>query len=287
MGLIQWRSVISHVKRTHFFSFFLTQRTIKSFSLKNTFVKKKKSKATVCQKATFFWQECLPAVKWSETHFISIDSVAEIHLVGTSDRSWSIGSSPFVRPDSNLLFSSSVAWSSGTRKSSGLKDGIPESLQVLKRFGIFCGPSSKLASILSLRYSFHKMQILNPEISLWTICRTALWTPNTISNRLAKYYKYYYYFPHILNNLSIFIPFNSLFWGWKHRIGLLGLFEEASFPATFTLHHQIMFGFMYRWLINILFNITFITGINICPEKSSRKGKKKINLSVILCMYIK
>lgn len=43
------------------------------------------------------------------THLISMDSVAEIHLVGTSDKSWSIGSSPFVKPDSNLLFSSSVA----------------------------------------------------------------------------------------------------------------------------------------------------------------------------------
>lgn len=60
---------------------------------------------------------------WNKAaHLISMDSVAEIHLVGTSDKSWSIGSSPFVKPDSNLLFSSSVAWSSGTRKSSGLKD---------------------------------------------------------------------------------------------------------------------------------------------------------------------
>jgi hypothetical protein len=36
-----------------------------------------------------------------------------------------MGSSPFVKPDSNLLFSSSVAWSSGTKKSSGLNNKSP------------------------------------------------------------------------------------------------------------------------------------------------------------------
>lgn len=98
----------------------------------------------------------------------------------------------------------------------------------------------------------------------------------------TDFYVYYFYFwtiswllhvtkqyhcsPHILDNLAIFIPFNSFFRGWKHWIRFLCLFEEASFPATFTFHHQIMFGLMHSWLINIFFRITLITGINICPE---------------------
>ncbi len=53
-------------------------------------------------------------------HLMSSVCVMLVHLVGTSDRSCSIGSSPLVSPESSLLFSSSVAWSSGTRKSSGL-----------------------------------------------------------------------------------------------------------------------------------------------------------------------
>lgn len=54
------------------------------------------------------------------TDLISRLSMLEMHFVGTTDRSWSIGSSPLVKPDSNLLFSSSVACNSGTRNSSSL-----------------------------------------------------------------------------------------------------------------------------------------------------------------------
>jgi len=79
------------------------------------------------------------------------------------------------------------------------------------------------------------------------------------------------HYHHILDNLAIFIPFNSFFRCWKHWIRFLCLFEEASFTATFTFHHQIMFGLMYSWLINILFSITLITGINICPEMTFKK----------------
>lgn len=115
-------------KPEHFKYFFSSQKEKKKhqFQLEQVFQERQQNSS---MPATTHWpfKQYPPSYEvtknWNKAaHLISMDSVAEIHLVGTSDKSWSIGSSPFVKPDSNLLFSSSVAWSSGTRKSSGLKD---------------------------------------------------------------------------------------------------------------------------------------------------------------------
>lgn len=74
---------------------------------------------------------------------ISRFSILEMHLVGTTERSWSMGSSPLVNPESSLLFSSSVACSSGTRNSSSLYNNNNNNNRLLTT-QVLDSPSSQL-----------------------------------------------------------------------------------------------------------------------------------------------
>lgn len=77
---------------------------------------------------------------------------------------------------------------------------------------------------------------------------------------------------HILDDLSILIPFNSFFWGRKHRVGFFGLFEEAAFATSFPFHHEIVLCFMSRRLVDIFLHVTLIAGVDVCPRFGNTTG---------------
>lgn len=71
------------------------------------------------------------------------------------------------------------------------------------------------------------------------------------------------------DDFSVLVPFYSLLVGGEHGIRLFSLFEEAAFPVTLTLHHQVVvFGFDYGRLLQVILHVTLITGANIYPEET-------------------